>query len=978
MSSSDDSSEDDDAENSIVDDDNDDDDEGSDSSSSGHIELQEDGNDESSSENNGSVVIINRTFTVTEHDTAYPPSDQERRQNKKESFLMHEVTTAEKLRDKINVSQSSYTYLSSVQIQENKCADSKNHVCDATYVIDSDEGYVSSRSLGLRNVVNKMVSPALPCLSMSSKQDTLQSREHCLAIKNISGDPDSGKDLVQADLCSRNKIVHAQSVITQKKLLRSCSKLCPQETKCSVNVLFSSNESGEENCGENDKIYNCKGNKEIDKASVMKGKSSTINEKENEARDFAKCRSLCSSLTNPRSFVWRQSMRLISDNSPTKNLPMFGKFHANSKKQLTRCSMRCSTPKRLTANGGIFESSKYDEARGRGSSGKGSKGHESNRSAVDGFQIDKILESKVGGERNLVPRASPLPFLSRSRGREEERPWERGCGERCGFQNEAPDLEKYQSVGTRSDKSHPFDRRKSMIISSDSCGENFTSSSSRKKSITLCQLSSSEASSHSWKNVEVPMRRSSPTHSGTDVGCVAVPQGISPNAQPQSHSSGDRLAFPEPSSQSFGIRRSRRSSRIHCEKSPEESLVTSQRSSRLAEAVATLPINRTMSSTHRSVSPSPVPQSPVIAERRKSSRPSSPSRKKSITLSQLTSSEASSHSWKNVEVPMRRSSPTHSRTDVGCVAVPQRICPNAQPQSHSSGDRLAFPEPSSQSFGIRRSRRSSRIHCEKSPEESLVTPSLVPQSPVIADLRKSSWIRGLSNGVFSPKLGSRRPGNVDHQNHRSRKCLVLRKPCEEWDEIFEDVTEKLGDSVQDVPYSTKGVMLTTSCGTRQQTSQSSGRESESIRSVKLFCSGRDEKARNRLGLRANPGNESCLSVDSQNGRMKRSRESDVDSSDLLRRKQPRRSSPNLKIKVKNVGTSIHGLETLSWQGKESTPVKWKNIKRLKDEEFSSRNMDLLSPIRSPTLEIHETSPRVFLSRCSEKQSCDKSFCFKCC
>ena len=827
MSSSDESSKDDDAENSTVDDDNDDD-EGWDSSSSCHIELQ-DGNDESSSENNGSVVIINRTFTVTEHVTAYPTSDQEGGQNRRESFSMHEVITAEKLPDTINVSQSSNTYLSSVEIQENKCADSNNHVCDATYVIDSGEGYLSSRSLGLPNGVNKIVSPALPCLSMNSRQDTLLWGERCVAIKNISGDSDSGEDLVQADLCSRDKIVHDQSGITQKKLLRPSLKLCPQETKCPVNVLFSSNESGEENCGENDKIYDCKGSKEIDKASVMKGKSSTINEKGNEARDFAKCQSLCFSLTNPSSFVGRQSMRLLSDNSPTKNLPMFDRFHANSKKQLTRCSMRCSTPRRLTANGEIFTSKKYDEARGRGFSGKGIKGRESNRSAVDDFQIDKILENKVGGER-------------------------------CGFENAAPDFEKCESVGTRSDKSHPFGRRKSMIISSDSCGEKSPSSPSRKKSITLCQLNSSEASSHSWKNVQIPTHRSSPTHSGTDVGCVAVPQRISPNAQLQSHSSGDRLAFPEPSSRSFGIRRSRRSSRIHCDKSPEESLVTSQSSSLLAEAVATLPSNRTMSSAHRSVSP-----------------------------------------------------------------------------------------------------------------------SLVPQSPVIANRRKSSRIWGLSNGVFSAKLGSRRTGNEDHQNHRSRKCHVLKTSCyQESDEAFEGVTEKLRDSVQDVTYSPKGRMLTTSCGTRQQTAQSSGRESESIRSVKLFGSGRDEKARNRIALRANPGNESCLSVGSQNGRTKRSRESDIDSSDLLRRKQPRRRSPNLKIKLKNVGTSIHGSETLSWQGKESTPVKGKSVKRLRDEEFSSRNMDLLSPIRSPTLEIHETSPRVFPSRCSVKQSCNKSFCFKCC
>ena len=912
-------------------------------------------NGESSSENNAPVVIKNRTFIVAEHGTSCSASDQERSQNKKESFLKHEVTTAEKLQVKINSSQSSTTNLFSVETQEHKCAGAKNHVCDATYVIDSDEGYVSSRALGLSNGVNKMVSPALLCSSTSSQQDTLLSGEHHLATKNINSKSDTGKDLVQAVLCSRNKIVRALAGITQKKLLRS-SKLCSQETKCPINVLFSSSESGEEYCGETDnKIYEGKGKKEIDKAYMTKEKSSTGNEIENEARDFEgkhfeKCQSLCFSLTKSSSFVGRQSIKLISVNSPPKALPNFDKFHESSKKQLTRYSRLCSTPRRLTTGGEIFESSKYDEVPGRGFSGKGSKGNESDRSAVDrqdsGFktisvkrsciQIDKIFESKVGGER-------------------------------CGFENEAPDLEKYHSVGTRSDKSHPFGRRKSMIICSDSspprtiqrcnfgkCGEKSPSSPSRKKSITLCQLTSSEASSLSGKIVEgctpksrsissdadvvtalsnerttpsyrcasssehpsrlqriSPTRRSSPTRSGADVeGCVAAPQRTSLNTQAQSPSSGNRLAFPEPSSQSFRVLRPRRSSQIHCEKNLEESLLTSQSNSPLAAVVATLPRNRTMSCSHRNVSP-----------------------------------------------------------------------------------------------------------------------SLIPQSPVIGDRRKSSRIRRLSDDVFSAKLGGRRAGNVDHQNHRSEKCHVLKTPCyEESDEVFEDVNEQLKDSVQDVTHSPKGGMLTTSCGkqlaktpqmillsphklnsgtpskqffrsidntlhcrakdlsikvcpesrtneqqivTRQQTAQASGRESK--RSVKLCCSGRDENTRNRIALRANRGNEPPPSA----GRMKRARESDVDSSGMLPRKQPRRSSPMFS-KLKNAGTSIHGSETLSWQGRESTPVNGKNGKRLRDEEFSSHNMDLLSPIRSPAAEIHETSPRVCLSSCSGKQSCDKSFCFKCC
>lgn len=150
---------------------------------------------------------------------------------------MHDAATAEKLQVKASSSLTNIATLPSSDMQEQKGKDLKNHTCDATYLIYSNEGYVSSRPLGLSNACDKQVSSASPFSSLNTRQDAMLSSEF------LSVGSDTDKDLVQAVLCSRNKIALALAEITRKTWLRS-SKLCSEEMACPVDgKIFASSKS---------------------------------------------------------------------------------------------------------------------------------------------------------------------------------------------------------------------------------------------------------------------------------------------------------------------------------------------------------------------------------------------------------------------------------------------------------------------------------------------------------------------------------------------------------------------------------------------------------------------------------------------------------------------------------------------------------------------------------------------------------------
>ena len=103
----------------------------------------------------------------------------------------------------------------------------------------------------------------------------------------------------------------------------------------------------------------------------------------------------------------------------------------------------------------------------------------------------------------------------------------------------------------------------------------------------------------------------------------------------------------------------------------------------------------------------------------------------------------------------------------------------------------------------------------------------------------------------------------------------------------------------------------------------------------------------------------------------------LDTPDLLPRKQPKRGS-SVSICLQQGPTPHFSSHSLHWQEKESTPIKGKELKRLRVEGFSSKDMKLLSPIRRAVARSCDSKLERPSSPCKGLGSCDKSFCFECC
>ena len=103
----------------------------------------------------------------------------------------------------------------------------------------------------------------------------------------------------------------------------------------------------------------------------------------------------------------------------------------------------------------------------------------------------------------------------------------------------------------------------------------------------------------------------------------------------------------------------------------------------------------------------------------------------------------------------------------------------------------------------------------------------------------------------------------------------------------------------------------------------------------------------------------------------------LDTPDLLPRKQPKRGS-SVSICLQQGPTPHFSSQSLHWQEKESTPIKGKELKRLRVEGFSSKDMKLLSPIRRAVARSCDSKLERPSSPCKGLGSCYKSFCFECC
>ena len=154
-------------------------------------------------------------------------------------------------------------------------------------------------------------------------------------------------------------------------------------------------------------------------------------------------------------------------------------------------------------------------------------------------------------------------------------------------------------------------------------------------------------------------------------------------------------------------------------------------------------------------------------------------------------------------------------------------------------------------------------------------------------------------------------------------------------------------------------------------------EEKEQRTSTLCSSSSSGRVKNSISL---SGDLQCISSFSGRSpaRKRTARESvALDTPDLLPRKQPKRGS-SVSICLQKGPTPHFSSQSLHWQEKESTPIKGKELKRLRVEGFSSKDMKLLSPIRRAVARSCDSKLERPSSPCKGFGSCDKSFCFECC
>ncbi|XP_068697060.1 uncharacterized protein [Montipora foliosa] len=770
--------------------------------------VRHDLSDDTSVVGPGPTLAKNETFVVAQHTTINPTADQKRRDHK-ESFTMHDAATAEKLQVKASSSLTNIATLPFSDMQEQKGKDLKNRTCDATYLIYSDEGYVSSRPLELSNACDKQVSSASPFSSLDTRRDAMLSSEF------LSVGSDTDKDLVQAVLCSRNKIALALAEITRKTWLRS-SKLCSEEMACPVDgKIFASSKSVEDLCCTHvDKMF--KSNVSDVNTSVIDEKSFDSNNKGNKVPDLENFQPPNFSLNKSSPFVQRQSVRLTSDSSPPKTLEI-STFERDEKSFLL------------------------------------------NRQSFD---------------------------IKHNR--------------------------KYQALKSRSDESRVIVRRQHPRSAQICCFDksDVKSQPSRKRSVTLCQLTSSGVNALPGENLERNFVRIPSVGSDEDTAF----------SNDATTSSACSLVSPRPRSQLLRILRRRRSSQLHLSTNLDGCALDPHSSSPVVESQTALSRNRTITSGQRRVPLEMLSQSPVSVRPRKSSK-----------VLRVNDGVFSTKSGGTKVVNFEYHNDRRGK------------CQVFRTECSEESDEV-FEDLKKTPLGNDKLKDLSQDVREMSSKRGVYVKSCVDQVASTSQMISTS-LRMISARKTSDREGTE--ANINSRGHRRSEVSELRN-------------------------SSGGRIEKEKVSSTRQTSQlfcKIGREAKRLRTAQLYSSC---QSGNRIALRANPGRAHIPSDRSPPTSVKkRARESFVsDSLDSLPRKQPRRS-PSL------LSNRVQGSQSSTWQGRESTPVKGNNVKKLGIEGFSSQ-MKLLSPVRSPSAETFKTSPQVFVSPCKGQGSCDKSFCFNCC
>ena len=297
------------------DDDDDDDDDGQDSDASGPISSYlEDApggcfvTGKGEGINSGSLP--NDNYLLSEH--KHCSEDLEARDSDTEGSILDDEVSAERCQEQ------------SINSLQSKCCDSKKGMCNATFVIDKSETFPSMTRPELSHafVYKKPVSVVHPITSSVVKKSAKTSFSKEDQVNSIET---SGKlDLVQAVLCSRNKIALALAEIVEGKQpsVVSDDSTCPTDRESEVTS------SREESCSTYARRLGsyCRfrelgiGKKdgcdlmgeEQTKASVIRGSNNALVNQESKVLDSETHQPSCSNADKQHRLVRHRSLKIAS------------------------------------------------------------------------------------------------------------------------------------------------------------------------------------------------------------------------------------------------------------------------------------------------------------------------------------------------------------------------------------------------------------------------------------------------------------------------------------------------------------------------------------------------------------------------------------------------------------------------------------------------------------------------------------------
>ena len=296
------------------DDDDDDDDDGQDSDASGPIssyleDLPGGGLVTGKGEGIDSGSLQNETYLLSEHEQC------------SEDLEARDSDTGSVLDDGVSAENFQEQSVSSLQ---SKCSDSKRGICNATFVIDKSKACPSTTHPELSHtcIYKKPVSVVHPITSSGGRKS---SKTSFCKEDQVNSIETSGKlDLVQAILCSRNKIALALAEIVEGKQ----PSVVSDDSTCHTDRESEVASSGEESCSTYARRFGtyCRfretdmGKKEQcdlmgreqAKASVLSQGFRALVSQESEVLDSETRQPLCSSADKQHRFVRHRSLKITS------------------------------------------------------------------------------------------------------------------------------------------------------------------------------------------------------------------------------------------------------------------------------------------------------------------------------------------------------------------------------------------------------------------------------------------------------------------------------------------------------------------------------------------------------------------------------------------------------------------------------------------------------------------------------------------